>query len=481
MVCYINAYVTDAKGRRGIPVPASFRKPKYVLPQAGDSFVDLAYFVDPEEWPDEELSAVEHAFLACDAGGMYAAPVYCSARMHHQRDRKKGRPLGSKASGAIFTYEALEAGQQFTGSIAVRANSDEDVLVLIDELKDLCGTELLLGRSRRAGYGGLANIALAGPADREFTTRPAVRRELKTGELFRVLLLSDYVGRDPATGQHSPAAFEDDLLAALQRRVKVVSSHLKFGLCGGFNQKARLPVPLTMTMAAGSVLILRALEPISPDTLIEIEAQGLGERLVEGYGRFVFWEQPASEDGTVGPAAKAEARPPETELTEDEREILKLMQERMLFDRLATVVLVVAQVIVGECENDIPASLIGRLRVPLRTDPRTALSTLAEWLDESDEASEHGLRKPARDKLKKCKLNKGSLWEWLKSMSDDNNHQIGEQLRFAEHARKCYLVSPDEAAAVLAENAERLRVQLIDTVLSNIARAVRRQSKGGRA
>lgn len=478
-VCYLNAYVTDAKGRRGIPTPASLRKVKYALPEAGDSFVDLAYY-DHEKWPEEELCAMEHAFLVFDAGGIHAVPVFCSARVHHQRDREKGRPLGSKGRGTVFVYEALEGGQQFTGFVAVRANSDEDVRVLIDELNELCGSEVLLGRSRRAGYGGRASIALAEPTDREFRTRPAVRRGLKTGESFRVVLLSDYVGRDSDTGQYSPVAFRNDLLAVLQGRAEVVSSYLKFGMRSGFNQKARLPVPLTPTLAAGSVLTLWATEPISPDTLIEVEAEGLGERLVEGYGRFVFWEQPASGEGTVRPAAVAEIRPPASELLDDGREILRLMQERLLMDRLETVVLVVAQDIVGDRSYDIPASLIGRLRVPLRAEPSQALATLTAWLAETK--SGHALHEPAQRKLKKCRLKNGlSLWVWLQNIADENNHKVAEHLHFREHAKKCHLVSPDEAETVLAENAARLRVQLIDTVLSGIAQAVRRQSKGGQA
>src|SRR5690606_8494300 len=90
-----------------------------------------------------------------------AAPPIGS-RFHQQRDRIKGRPWKDRAEqphGALFAYEYLEAEQVFRGVVQVMPRARAD----IERIKELLGAgPILVGRSRRAGYGGEADVELAG-------------------------------------------------------------------------------------------------------------------------------------------------------------------------------------------------------------------------------------------------------------------------------------------------------------------------------
>src|SRR5690606_38786835 len=122
-----------------------------------------------------------------------AAPPIGS-RLHQQRDRIKGRPWKDRAEqphGALFAYEYLEAEQAFRGVIQIMRAA----AINIERVTGLLGAgPILVGRSRRAGYGGEAAVELAGQAQREYeNVSDMISRDIDAGTSFRALLVSSYV------------------------------------------------------------------------------------------------------------------------------------------------------------------------------------------------------------------------------------------------------------------------------------------------
>ena len=218
-VCFLNAYPT-VEGERALPMPVSFRQEKY-----GDEVHDLAaYSGQPgpdceteDMWPGEQLKGVEASFLSLDQPNLHKVLVTRDSRVHQQRDRSAGRAYtyrnpttgAEEARGTVFTYEAIEADQQFQGILAISGQDQNETDKIRGGLRLVDGDRLSLGRSRNARYGGSAVVACETPRDYETAGATGViRRDIQCGEGFRVFLTSDYIGRDTEVRTVRPYGFQ---------------------------------------------------------------------------------------------------------------------------------------------------------------------------------------------------------------------------------------------------------------------------------
>lgn len=497
-VRYLHAY-PKIGGARSLPTSLSWRSPKDDPNVASDlaSFAGaVTEETDAEDfgdmWPESSLVSAGGDFVsAFVAGGARTLDsVRVGARVHQQRDRVKGRPWKDgqeNPHGAIFAYEYLEGGQTFTGTLHVTDAAAGD----LDRIKELLSEPILVGRSRRSGYGGDATISEFGETTREFAGASGLLSEgVSVDQLFRVLLTSAYIGRHPLTGQNDPQALEHELIETFGGAVTVERRRWAFETVGGFNRKWALETPQVLTVREGSVLVLRATQDITSDTLIAVENRGFGERCVEGFGRVVFLthsddHEPMrlrTDDDSPQRSAGAVAAPQNPHLTFLESRLV-LNAARAELDRVARLDLV------NRATNLPTNSLLGRLRTPLRAalDDQTArqcLQTLATWCGNGNNA----LKANARDKLVGCKLQVGgaqkqSLLDWLKDVASVRNGQAGWQTLLAGTgnqasvtalATRHHVTSVEAAQAVLDANAAALRVHLIDAVLAAMARKNRR-------
>jgi CRISPR-associated protein Csx10 len=116
---------------------------------------------------------------------------------------------------------------------------------------------------------------------------------------LHITLLSDMVVRN-AYGQYD-ATFpvdalvqqlglgREELQAVPARSFIATTSH------GGFNRTWGLPMPQTLALASGSVLVFTLSQPLDTTRVARLEAHGLGERRVEGFGRVaVNWRPGAA-------------------------------------------------------------------------------------------------------------------------------------------------------------------------------------------
>lgn len=496
-VRYLHAY-PKIGGSRSLPIPLSWKSPKddqRVVNDLASFDGDLSKETDFEDyrdvWPESALVSPSGAFVSktVTSGTRTLDALRVGARVHQQRDRVKGRPWKDgqeNPHGAIFAYEYLEEGQTFTGMIHVTDAAVGDV----DRIKELLSEPILLGRSRRSGYGGDAAISGFARVERELAGASGlVSADLSAGSLFRVLLISAYVGRHPLTGQNDPKAIEQELIEALEATAELVRRRWAFETVGGFNRKWGLETPQALAVRGGSVLVMRATQDISLDTLLAIENRGLGERRVEGLGRVAFLTHSDEQKGVRVEAGESGPRRPKGTVANPQSPHIEFLESRLILSAARAELDRVARLDLVKAARGLPTnSLLSRLRAPLRgaRDDEAAsqcLQTLATWCGDERNALEAN----AQDKLKACIFVLGgreqSLLGWLKSVASAKKGDAGwktlltatgNQASVTALASRHHLTTVEAAQAILDANAAMLRVYLIDAVLAAMARKNRR-------
>jgi CRISPR-associated protein Csx10 len=473
-VCCLHAYHLDDGGRRTLPSPASLRSSR-----EAERHWDLAAFEGQNQatWPEESLSVFPWRYVSLTSAQPVGINTEVGSRIHHQRDRQRGRAWTEKRDGrefphgAIFTYEYLRPGQTFGGLIQVLGADESECGQRINQIQEILKGPIRLGRSRRAGYGGEAELVWGSAQRREVSGEGVILTDLRAGDLFRVLLTSDCIVRDPSTGQIDPSSLPKLFESRLGGRVTLCRLRWAFDLVGGFNQKWRLELPQARSVAAGSVLLFQAEERIPLDFLLELEHEGIGERRTEGFGRFTFLEAPVQEV-RIRRAAKSQVQKPSTQAPE----LVEFIERRLLQSAVSRELEQLALTVAGRASRIPSPSLLGRLRVPLRAQPAGALQTLAEWLGSGDRA----LRRPAQDQLRRCRIDPGtgplSLAAWLGNLvGKDRWDRLEETLRLAPLAQRNHVVSEARALQQLQGMDEEIAVRLIDTTLAALAKQRKRK------
>ena len=477
-VRYLNAY-PSADGRRGVPVPVSYRREKDP-PASGAPMkvIDLAAFDGQpagdrdtyEYWPEQQLVPLGPGFVTIGSAQPVLLYPRMSARLHHQRDRSKGRAwkdAQGNTHGAIFAFESLDAGQSFQGVIQVRGESDTELAQMEDRIQALLGDVILVGRSRRAGYGGTAAIQWEDGRNREIEgpgsegLRP-LTGNIPQGKSFRLLFTSACIARHAATGQVDPAAVEELLGRRLGGRARVVRKRWSFEPIGGFNRKWRLELPQALAVCGGSVFLLEAVQDIAAGDLYEIENEGLGERREEGYGRVVFLDKPLrflslSEPEEVTAISICNDQPPP---------LVSHIEERIVWANVTRSIGQKAARLVATAQNPPTNNLIGRLRTSLRGNPEKALQTLAAWLKSENDMER--LKRLAMEQLERCRIgSNGDLAVLIRDVMEKD--KILEWVNADVLAQRCHIVSEQSAKDVLKKRSSELSVRLIDALLAALA------------
>ncbi len=492
-VRFLNAHPTG-EGRRSVPRPLSFHTEKRPRDEReridaiaiGEEGDDLA--------PDLTLVPAREPFVRRSGAAFAAVEPSRTARLHHQRDRTMGRAWtritsegAEEPRGALFSYESLSPNQELIAFLQIVVDGEERGDIL-ERLRDrLHGRTVLLGRSRRAGYGGRARVQLGPPRDRELDTVDVQGEDLEIGARLRALLLAPYIGRDPRTGQQDPVALECELTSALGGRARIVERVWTATRVQAFNRHWGAPVPTVPALAGGSVLLLAAEAPLPAALLRDIEHQGLGERREEGFGRIAFLRAP--ELRVRSEPALPSRQPSPGPMTEEARRlqhsIARARLERALDARAAEVV--------REATRLPAASLLARIRTPLQRRPEIALARLEEWLTPvkaRQEASEPGnaLREPALAALRRCRVPAAGLNargaipldRWLAGLArpdDENDASRAARIRRAVPdlraivQRSCLSQDPaaiDDLATAVDDDADANLVRLLDGVLGGL-------------
>lgn len=478
-VRFLNAY--PRAGRRTLPTPVSLRIDKTnAIGALGEIQAwDLAAFdTDEESWPVEPRSAVPEPFVSIGAAQPLRVQPARGSRIHQQRERSRGRAWKKEhddgreeARGTVFAFEFLEGGQEFDGVIQIRGEDDATCDALAASVQGALQTPILLGRSRRSGYGGDATISWGAVREREVEGQGFVNTDLPSGTVFRALLTSPYVGRDPDTGQIDATRIEAEIVAALGGRVEVVRRRWNFERVGGFNRKWRLELPQALACAAGSVLVLRTSAHLPRADLLAVEHAGLGERRVEGFGRAVFLGAPVPMQMLRAPGTGTAPRAPEGDASE-----LVRFAERRVLDAAVQRAVEEEAVRLANGATALPTpSVLGRLRNAMRADPEQSLATLRAWLAPEGPAR---LKRPAMAQLERCRLkdDRRRLSDWLREMAaQEDGGQLAKQLRIEAIAQRSSIISEVTANEHLTRRAPAIRSRFVDTALAALARRTRKE------
>jgi CRISPR-associated protein Csx10 len=471
-VRYLNAYVVLGS-QRCLPTPASLRREKYAHLQSHDlaGYSGESSDEDEPDWPSEQLARLPSRYLTLTEPNPRGGNVTVTGCVHHQRDRGIGKP--TERTGALFRFDALEGGQRFGGLLVCRGADEDSVERLAGQIRHTLSDTILLGRSRRAGYGGSARLEWGEPRAREVEGPRVATGPQPAGAVLCALLVSDYVGRDLETGQADPSAWVDELVRRLGARVKLLRRFGETCLVGGYNRKWGLELPQSLAQRAGAVAVFRVTAPITEEELLTVEHHGLGERRVEGFGRVAFLREPGRK-WSVGESPK---RPWETRPTVDPPPLLREMERRLLRDAVDARVLEQAGELAGSAQGMPTRSLLGRLRVPLRLPPVQAIDQLAQWL-------EGGLRSPARRQLERCRIQpsqaqRRSLAEWLRELVT-RQMDLDALLNYTRIVQNHHFISETSARESLtaAGESDRVRCLLADATFAAMARRRDRELGG---
>ena len=375
--------------QRVIPIPHSIRKFK-----EREELVDLV-----ESSPGQDpIKRLDRRYAIISEGSLETQAVKTELNYHHARakDRRKGRALGAVVpnGGALFTYEAIEAGQSFQGAVL---GSEVDLRNL---QKWLQGGQIRIGRSRSAQYGEAefewidnvpqklnGQVEWDGFVGQSSNVSGSDKRLIIT-TLSPLLAVNDY--------GHPEACFpEHELANALGLNISELeqcSRYTRTEIIGGYNSHLRLPRQQWPAIAAGSVFVFETKKKFDQKRLLQLEHNGLGLRKGEGFGRIAVNRQGSlqlCEETPLDDSDKNIPAEPASVPQSVQDLLLGVVRERCLAETQQR-----AMTIAGETKGDKePPSnaLLGRLRLFLQQDkPVESLNSL---------------RKPAREGLMDCRIN----------------------------------------------------------------------------
>jgi len=423
-VAYLNAY-PQMDQQRGLPAPLSWYRRKDA--SLNDPALDLANLKDA---PKEPLKRINKPFVHIELprtrwdeeeGNEDVASAPPTATLGEparhlsvhilQTDR---RNVVRSGTGTVFRYDAVAKGEYFEGVIAAENTAD------LTELSQLLnGAIFKLGKSRSAGYGLVQ--AEVRPIKANWTESAS----LPTSSESRIVvtLLSDAIVRDPKTGAFS-ATLEPIV------GIEASSGFARTHVMGGFNLAWGLPMPQALAIQAGSVFVFPRTDALAQQLQIA-QANGIGERCVDGFGRIaVNWH---TTDEIVLSEQIGEGAPSDKTLNAGDPgyELAQQMANRIWRTQLDGAL----RDAIGKSQVEHPprSTQLARIRVlageAWRRKDSTVISRLLKEPDSNNRTAE-GMKRTARDQFEKARISSFgetvSLMKWLQKMSDDPPKALSE-------------------------------------------------------
>ncbi|KKM12781.1 hypothetical protein SY88_01500 [Clostridiales bacterium PH28_bin88] len=191
---------------------------------------------------------------------------------------------------ALYSYEALAAGQYFVGEMTFAgATAMQALLEVCDRRGDGYETEIRLGKGTKRGYGRL-RLWLQPTGESCLNPVPVKRRVNFTGAIT-MTFLSDAILLDP-WGRTVSDLTSEALSACLGLEVETLNSFVSTREIDGFSAVTGLPRFRDLAIRAGSTVGFKVKQKIGLSELQLLlerwETDGLGLRQHEGFGRVAF-------------------------------------------------------------------------------------------------------------------------------------------------------------------------------------------------
>ena len=347
-VRYLNAY-PQTNGKRTLPVPRSW----FCQKNGGSTAYDLAV---EENHSLQDLKPIDKPFWIGyeDEAGLVQPKRRLT--VHNQRERNAGR--ATEDQGAVYRYEALEAGQYFSG--LVLCDHDEDATAI----KGLLNGAWRLGTARSAGYGG---VEVGGVQLELNAWREAGGDWDDHPDSLRVTLLSDALVRNTAGHPCAEAeAFTAVLSVALGVKLTLRHAFAASRPVSGFNRAWNLPLPQQPALAMGSVLVFAwPQQPGVAEKLQALEWSGIGGHRAEGFGRIaVNWLE--QREWALDEADKPTGAAASAKLSGEAKDLAQRMAQRILQQRLDR--RLSSRAAFYAIHSPPAKAQLGRLRIAVRND-----------------------------------------------------------------------------------------------------------------
>ena len=226
-------------------------------------------------------------FLVLKQKGPYTLAPSETVELHTRIDPQTNRV----ALGDLYGYTALDAGQYLAGELTCANEATWTRLQAMTGLQEQTPIPLRLGKAHRRGYGKItAWLEHCDDKPQTWIQAPLSQRTLGLSQPVTLTLLTDTIIVDRWGRQ--AAGFEKEWL---EQTLGLGTVTIKDALArvhdiDGFNTQMGLPRWRDRALQAGSVAVVEFLSP-PPDYLARmerLEAEGIGLRRNEGFGRIAF-------------------------------------------------------------------------------------------------------------------------------------------------------------------------------------------------
>ncbi len=467
---YLNGYLVNQQDRRTLPTPLSWQCEK------GNENNILDFAIEtPTEGETKQWKGIGEPFCSLVESDEEVQKVHLfkperHLAVHTARTRRFGRampgekidPSKGDLQGAVYRYDALEAGQVFE---AVIICNDEDA----ETLRLLLDGEVTLGGSRSGGY-GRARLKVAKPKTAENWREVEGNLNADVDDKLIITFLSDTLLRDK-NGQFvvDPSVVTHVLSQYLGVSLGLERAFLRGEVIGGFNRKWGLPLPQALAVRMGSVFVYHTPTSDIRIKLTDLEIAGIGERRAEGFGRVAVNWQTEVELKREGNDTSSIPRG-QIDITDaTSLELAKRMVERLLRKRLDEELLKLSEA--TNIQSPPSNAQIYRLRNILRdelTKEKPSLERIREFLKRIEE------RSAARRQFERARVGNYSLIQWLKDKLKKMEEGKWDPLAGSSYQRE--LRVGNIKAALTEEMRTEYALRFIDAVF---ARAIKKEKKEG--
>jgi len=245
--------------------------------------------------------------------------VKLQVNTHNTIDDKYQRP-SPETGGAVYSYQAIPSNTTFKAELrfpkSIKNYLDQQSPNWIEALN----ANLRIGQSKKDQY-GLVCFKMGQPYEWELS------KSIEDNQPLYIWLLSDVLLRDqrlnPTTNPEDfkrelekqldlePESLEeredDELLSMMARSRRTESWQVRW----------RLPRPSMLGLQAGSCFVYQIAgnKRPAPEKLAELEAKGIGERRVEGYGQICFNDPLLTAELKDKTQLDSEGQPPDPQFT----------------------------------------------------------------------------------------------------------------------------------------------------------------------
>lgn len=433
---FLDCLPMNKEGGRCLPTPLSwFANKKNVADWADEEaaelpILDAALDKNALQTVDDAKSVAPHAQFIQIANNKASSVSTRRETATHIRRPHKLREIKSELERSIFTYEALSANQILAGVVLCKTKNGADTAKELLEKN----SELMIGRSRSAGYGRVRIEAVSEPIPdwTEFGSMSGLPDPVTleddqgniVSSLYIVTLTSYALSRD-ADGQFSPD------LSIQPDPLNPVGCFRQMEMLGGYNRKWGLPTQQVYALRPGSVFVFQA-HHVDKNALFTALHNGIGERKNDGFGRIAVNRQTDPHvflnKGAIKTAALPKTGASGLVIAQDIEKIIADAALRRILNHRVAETAATTRIVRPPSNAMLSRVMLAARQAAISQDIHPIAKLLADARQDAS-LKEKTSRKPAQVAMENARIFNQPLGEWLRERVDKCD--IESQLKLA--------------------------------------------------